>query len=308
MKKNILFIILFFFISTFSYAQDGAADSIAVAGKDKPVRSPFESGYLIDAQTTVIQNAHTLEAVIQHKFGTVENGRKDLWGIYAPGANIRLGLNYVLVKNFQVGLGITKKNMATDMSVKWTLMQQTRKNTFPLAIALYGNVAIDGRNIKDFESGNVQVAHHLGSVNAFAFPDRLSYFSQIIFGRKCTDWLSVQGAVSFTHYNVVGQLDEHDLIGVHFNGRIKVSPQGSIIFNYDEPLKIKDMAEQRTWTNPSKPNLAFGYEVSTSTHAFQIYMATANGLLPQDNIMWNQNDYNKSQFLIGFNITRLWGF
>jgi len=308
MKKNILFIILFFLISTISFAQDVATDSTGVQEKDKPVRSPFESGYLLDAQTTVIQNAHTLEAVIQHKFGTVENGHSDLFGIYAPGSNIRIGLDYVLLKNFQLGIGITKKNMTSDLNAKWTIMQQTRKNTFPVAIAVYGNVAVDGRNISAFESGTVQVAHHLGSVNDFKFPDRLSYFSELIIGRKFNDWLSLQAAASFTHYNSAGLLYDHDIVSVHFNGRIKVSPQGSITFNYDEPLKIKDISEQRDWVNHARPNLTVGYEISTSTHAFQIFIGSASGLLPQDNMMYNQNDFTKNQLSIGFNITRLWGF
>lgn len=308
MKKNILFIILFSLISTISFAQDVATDSTAVKEKDKPVRSPFESGYLIDAQTTVIPNKKTLEAVIQHKFGTIENGHSDLWGIFAPGSNIRLALNYVMLKNFQVGVGITKKNMTTDLNAKWTIFNQTRKNTFPVAIALYGNMAIDGRNISAFESGQVRVAYHSGLYSSFKTTDRISYFSQLIIGRKFTDWLSLQAGVSFTHYNSVGVLYDHDKIGAHFNGRIKVSPQGSIIFNYDAPLKIKEISEQHEWTKHPKPNLAIGYEISTSTHAFQIYMGTVNGLLPQENIMWNQNDFNDRQFAIGFNITRLWGF
>jgi len=308
MKKNILTIILFSLISTISFAQDVATDSTAVIEKDKPVRSPFESGLLIDAQTTVIQNVHTLEAVIQHKFGTVENGHSDLFGIYAPGSNIRLGLDYVLLKNFQIGVGITKKNMTTDLNAKWTIMQQTRKNTFPVAIAIYGNMAVDGRNVSAFESGTVQVAHHVGSVNDFAFPDRLSYFSQLIIGRKFSDWFTLQGAVSFTHFNSVPQLFDHDIVSVHVNGRIKVSPQGSIIFNYDHPLKIKDISEQNDWKNHARPILNFGYEISTSTHAFQIYLATATGLLPQDNMMYNQNNFAKNQVSLGFTITRLWGF
>jgi len=308
MKKNTLFIILLLLISTISFAQEVATDSTGVKEKDKPVRSPFESGYLIDAQTTVIPNANTLEMVIQHKFGTTENGHSDLWGIYAPGSNIRLGLNYVPVKNLQIGIGITKKNMMTDLNGKWTIFQQTRRSTFPVAIALYGNVAVDGRNISEFESGQVRVGTHVQLYKKFQFTDRLSYFSQLIIGRKFTDWLSVQAGVSFTHYNSVGVLYDHDKIGVHFNGRIKVSPQGSIIFNYDEPLKIKEISEQLEWTNHPKPNLALGYEISTSTHAFQIFLGTANGLLPQENIMWNQNDYKEQQFVIGFNITRLWGF
>jgi hypothetical protein len=307
MKKNILFIILFSLISIISFAQDVASDSTVVKEKDKPVRSPFESGYLIGAQTTVIQNVKTLEAVIQHTFGTIQNGHSDLWGIYAPGANIRLGLDYVIMKNLQIGIGMTKKNMMTDLNAKWTIFQQTRKNTFPVAVALYGNMAVDGRNTSAFESGLVRQAY-TGPTYSFTFYDRLSFFSELIIGRKFTDRLSLQAAVSLSHYNSVGTVYDHDKVGVHFNGRMKVSPQGSIIFNYDAPLKIKEITEQNSWTNPPKPNLAFGYEISTSTHAFQIYMGTADGLLPQDNMMWNQNDFTKHQLFIGFNITRLWGF
>ena len=108
MKKNILFIILLSFISTLSIAQDAATDSTTVKEKDKPVKSTFESGYLIDAQTVVIPDVKTLEMAIQHKFATIENGRSNLWGIYGA-SNIRVGLNYVLFKNFQIHLFPFKK-------------------------------------------------------------------------------------------------------------------------------------------------------------------------------------------------------
>lgn len=307
MKKNFLFILLLTLSSLFSFAQDGAIDTTGVKVKDKPVLAPFASGILIDAQTTFIPAVKTLEALIQHKFGTIENGRSDLWGIYAAGANIRLGLNYVIIKNFQIGAGITKKSMTTDLNAKWSILKQTRKNTVPVAVALYANVAIDGRNISAFESGTVREAYS-GPTGNFKFPDRLSYFSQIIIGRKFTDWFSVQAGASFTHYNSVGVLYDHDKIGIHVNGRIKVSPQGSIIFNYDKPLRVKDISEQHQWTDHPKLNMAFGYEVSTGSHAFQIYMSAANGLLPQDNIMWNQNDFSEGQLSVGFVITRLYGF
>ncbi len=308
MKKNILFILLFSLISTWTFAQDAAADATPAKEKDKPVTGTFESGYLIDAQTTVIQPVKTLEFALQHKFGSVENGHSDLWGIYAPGANIRLSLDYVLFKNFQIGAGISKNKMMTDFNAKWTIMQQTKKNTYPVSITLYGDMGIDGRNISEFESQTVQVAHQLGSVNAFDASDRLNYFTELIISRKFTKWLSLQAGASLTHYNSVGLVYDHDKVGLHFSGRIKVTPQGSIVFNYDHPMQIKDISEQREWVNPPKPNLAFGYEVSTGNHAFQIYMASTTAVLPQENIMWNQNDYNHKGFVIGFVITRLWGF
>jgi hypothetical protein len=211
------------------------------------------------------------------------------------------------MKNFQVGAGIIKKNMATDVNAKCTILKQTRKNSMALSVALYGNVGIDGRNVSAFESGIVRVAYS-GPTFHYRFTDRLSYFSQLIISRKFTDWLSLQAGVSFTHYNSVGVKYDHDKVGAHFNGRIKVTNQGSIIFNYDQPLKIKEISEQIAWTNAPKPNLALGYEISTGTHAFQIYMGSTNALLPQDNIMWNQYDWQNKGLSVGFTMTRLWGF
>ncbi|NOR73595.1 MAG: hypothetical protein GQ525_00395, partial [Draconibacterium sp.] len=110
MKKYIYILILSVFVCN-TFAQDIDTE---IKPKDKPVRSPFESGLLIDNQTSVIPVKNTLEFVIQHKFGTMENGFSDLFGIYSPGANIRLGLNFVPIKNVQIGTGVTKKNMYID--------------------------------------------------------------------------------------------------------------------------------------------------------------------------------------------------
>lgn len=263
--------------------------------EDKPVREPFASGYLVDAQTSYIAAPKTLEYVIQHRFGLMENGHKDLWGIYAPGANIRMGLNFVVAQNVQVGWGISKLNMYNDFNVKWTILEQTRKNTIPVAVTLYGNMAFDGREKTVFGTN-------------YNFTDRINYFSELIIGRKITTWLTLQAAVSFTHFNSVDSLYEHDKIGVHFNGRAKISPQGSFLFNFDMPLNLIGMAEHNEIKDAPKPNLVVGMEIATSTHAFQIFLGTSAGLLPQEIIMHNQNDFASGGMSFGFVITRLWNF
>jgi hypothetical protein len=300
MKKHILLLFISGIVISSSFAQEEE--------KDQPVSNPFESGILIDAQTTVIPDAKTLEFIIQHKFGPMDNGTSDLWGIYAPGTNIRLALNYVPVKNFQIGIGQTKKNMYTDFNAKWTIFQQTERNKMPVSVALYGSFAIDGRNKNTLETGKVVDTKGETLPESIKFDDRFSYFSQLIIGRKFTDWLSIQAGASFTHYNMAGWDYNHDIIGAHVNGRIKFSPQSSILFMYDHPLKIKDISEQWTWDTHPEPNLAFGLEISTFTHAFQIYVGTADGIIPQDIMMYNQKDWTDKGLAFGFTITRLWMF
>jgi len=294
MKKLILNFLLIFLIVSTGFAQD----TLKEKKSDKPVNFPWDSELLIDNQTTLSPPAKTLECIIQHRFGPVnQKGISNLFGLYAPGANIRLGINYTLVKNLTLGYGITKKNMYSDFQAKWVIIEQTRSNRIPVAIAVFGDFAIDGRSTNTFGTD-------------FKFIDRFSYFTQLIVSRKFSDWLSLEVTGSFTHYNMVAAEKNHDNIGVGVNGQIKFSPQSSIIFQYDIPLKIQAISELESFTetNSSKPNFGVGYQVETSSHSFQIYFTTANGILPQDIYMNNHNDWTKGNFMLGFTITRLWNF
>ncbi len=286
MKKKIFQLsLLWVFFALSGFAQEAAEEKKV---DDRPVSSTFESSMLIDNQTNIIPDKRTLEMQIQHRFGPMTNGFSDLFGIYAPGANIRMGFNYSIIDRLLVGYGLTKKNMYSDFQVKYALLRQTRSGRIPLSITLYGNAAIDSRDKEVFGT-------------EYKFIDRLSYFGQVIFSRKFAKWLSLQIHGSYTHYNIVAEDMDHDKIGVGINGRIKFSPQSSILFQYDQPISVQGKSE-------SKPNLGFGYEVSTFTHAFQIYVGTAQGIIQQDNYMYNQNDFTKGEMMFGFTITRLWQF
>jgi hypothetical protein len=287
MKRSFL-ISISLFIGICLFAQDEPP-------KDRPVRAPFNSGILIDNQTTLIPTVKTLEYQIQHKFGQIDNGFSDLFGLYAPGANIRMALNYVPFKNFQVGYGLSRVRMYSDFSVKYTILEQTRQNTIPVAVGVFANFAIDGRNKDDFG-------------NNYAFTNRFSYFTQLIIGRRFNDFVSVQANASFTHYNITEPGIDHDKISVGFNGRVNISPQSSIMLQYDIPLKVKGITEHREWLNPAKPNLGVGWEIRTSTHAFHIYMGSADGMIPQHNALYNQNDWTNGDLMFGFSITRVWSF
>jgi hypothetical protein len=311
MKKSFIFLALSLLPFTYQFAQ-GQTDSTATAPEvvtNKPVRFAWESGYLIDQQTSKIAPAHTLESVIQHKFGTMENGRQDLFGIMAPGANVRIAIDFVLFKNFQVGYGLQKKNMYSDFNAKWTLFQQMNHG-MPISISLFGNVAIDGRQKSVWMANQYNHSDYLSQYAQFEyrFRNRTSYFASVTIDRKFTSFLTLQAGASFSHFNTVPWHQDHDKVGVHVGGRIKVSPQGSIIFNGDLPLQIKDMSEQADFTIHPEPIVSFGYEVSTSTHAFQIYAGSNDTLLPQDMMLNNMYKLDWKNFRIGFTITRLWGF
>ncbi len=298
MKKTLGIVALLILVFG-AFAQE-AEQEPAKKEKDLPVAAAFESSFLIDNQTWVIPAKNTLTYTIQHKFGSMDNGISDLFGIYSPGANVRLGLYYVPFKNVQVGYGITKKNKYSDFNMKWTILEQTRKNKVPVSLMLFGNFAIDGRNNTAFGE-------------YYDVEDRLSYFSQLLIGRKFTNWLTLQAGVSWSHFNIAELGGDHDKLGAHVNGRLKFSPQSSLIFTYDAPLKLNNISEQyrpskNTTIDYPEPDLAIGWEISTGTHAFQIYAGSSYGILPQDIMLTNQNIWYKGKMAFGFTITRLWYF
>ncbi|HET9432535.1 MAG TPA: DUF5777 family beta-barrel protein [Chitinophagaceae bacterium] len=289
--KNILLFLSSGFLSVSLLAQDtGQVNTVA---KAKPVKNTFESVWLIDNQTVMVPVKGTLEFDIQHRFGTVENGKKDVWGIFAP-SNIRLGMNYSPINKLYLGAGLTKEKIQIDLNAKYALLQQT-PGTMPVSVTYFGNMVIDTRDDSYFEND----------------VDRLSYFNQLLIARKISDKFSAQIAPSFSWFNNVEAYidskgeEQPKMNNGHFAisvaGRYKITPRSAIIAGYDQPLT------QHPTNNPH-PNICFGYEITTSSHAFQIIVGNYYSILPQYNNVYNPNDYTEGQFLIGFNISRLWNF
>lgn len=264
-----------------------------VKKKSKPVREPFACPTVIDQQTIYIPTAKTLEFVIEHRFDRIED-ISNLFGIYGS-SNIRLGANYSITNKLSVGYGITKLKMLSDFRIKYNVLEQTRDNKIPVAVTAYGNMGIDGRSDTHFGKD-------------YQFTNRLSYFAELIVARKFTDWLSIQVSGSFAHINRVDSLMEHDKFGISFSGRARVSPQSSVVFNYGIPLDIKAIQEHTELTDPPQPNFGIGWEIATSTHVFQIFVASSTQLSPQYTMMENQNDWLDGDLFFGFTLTRLWSF
>lgn len=289
MKKLYTFLIILFLLPTFISAQE----TEPVKVKSKPVRPMFGCPTLIDNQTVYIPTAKTLEVVIEHRFDKIEN-ISNLFGIYGS-SNIRLGVNYSILNNLSVGFGTTKFRKLQDFRIKYNILEQRRDNSMPIALTAYGNMAIDARNESYFGKN-------------YKFSNRMSYFAEVIVARKFTDWLSIQVAGNFAHINSVDSLREHDGFGISISGRARVSAQSSVIFNYGLPLNVKGISENSTFTMAPHPNFGLGWEIATSTHVFQLFVASSTDLVPQYTYMDNHNDWLNGDLYFGFTITRLWSF
>ncbi|HVU93578.1 MAG TPA: DUF5777 family beta-barrel protein [Puia sp.] len=279
--------------------------------RKKPEKNTFQSNWIIDNQTVMVPVKGTFEADIQHRFGTVQNGYKDLWGIYGA-SNIRLGFSYVPINNLQLGFGLSKASMLWDGSAKYAIIRQT-KGLYPVSVTYYGNMAY--KSVRD-------PGHTLFTYNT----QRWSFFNQVIIARKVTNRFSVQVAASISHQNsvpgyytshdtvvnIVFKEEKFDLFTASVSARYRLTEKTCFIVDYDQPLT-------RFPTNNPHPNIAFGFEFNTSGHAFQLFAGNYSLLNPQQNSLYNSNNpfgYTETggtkvpggQFVIGFNITRLWNF
>jgi hypothetical protein len=271
------------------------SDSTAPVAKSNPaVKNTFGGNLILENQTVMVPIKGTFEFLIQHKFGTVNNGFEDFFGVFAP-SNIRLGLNYVPIDKLQLGIGLTKNYYLLDFNAKYAIVKQAKSGGWPVSITAFGNMAIDCRSGDNFVSST----------------DRISYFTQLIIARKFSDKISLQVSPSATYFNnVEGFINEKGEIqpkmenlhfAIAFMGRFRITPTMSLLANYDQPLT-------QHFTNNPHPNLSAGIEVNTSSHDFQVIFGNYYYIVPQYNNFFNQNDYTKGQFSIGFNISRLWNF
>lgn len=291
--KYFIYILIFNMVSFSGYDVLGQVEEEDMKEENVPIRPMFESAYLIDNQSVLVYPEKTLEFVMQHRFGLLDNGISDIYGLYGP-ANIRLGLTYVPINNLAIGFGTTKNKKYQDFNVKYSILQQTRSGSFPVSVTYYGNMAIDSRSGDTFINST----------------DRFSFFHQVIVARKVTPSFSVQFAPSYSHFNAVSGFVENgaikgkmnnDHVALSLSGRLRVTDQGSLIADYNQPVT-------EHFTDNPNPNISFGYEVSTSSHAFQVFIGNYWGIVPQENNMFNSNNFEDGDFLIGFNITRLWSF
>ncbi len=292
-RGSVLCLLTIFFTSWNGLMAQDSLETETI-NKPRPVII-FEDQFMVDNQTVAVARKKVLNMAIQHRFGKVNNGKKDFFGIFAP-ANIRLGMTYTPIDNLMVGIGVTKERYLVDFNGKYALVKQMDKGGWPVSITYFGNIAIDSREKKG---------------NFVNWGDRISYFNQLMIARKITEKLSVQGSFSLSHFNNVeayrdkeGNIQpkmKNDHFAVSFLGRYKLTERFHLIANYDQPLT------QHPTNNP-EPNIGFGIETTTISHSFQVFAGNSGGIVPQYVNFYNQNNYRKGQFLIGFNITRRWNF
>ena len=286
-KNQINNIITAVFMLLLLFPIDGYCQESEHKFESEDLNEEFQSPLIIHNQTTDVTGKNELEFSFMQRFGNIINDA-DLFGLYSS-ANLRLGLDYGIVKGVSIGIGATAVKSIFDMNAKIKLMSQDNTKGIPVTVVFFGEASRSGMSQDNF-------VNQSGEYNSL---NRLSYFSELMVSRKLNKQFSLQGALTFSYFNLIEETNKNSNIGLSVLGSYKIYHQTSLVFDFDYPLTHPEI-------NPSKPNLGIGLAFAGKNNMLQLFITTTNAIVNSEFRVFNQNDFMKNDFLIGFNISHKW--
>ena len=223
---------------------------------------------------------------LQHRFGAINGGWYEMYGL--DEALVRLGLDYGITDRLSVSIGRNSFDKTMDGYLKFrALRQSTGARAFPFSVTL-----LAGGAYKFSPKNNSDVSDDFENV------DRLSYTGQALIARKFSTNVSLQLMPTYVHKNaVVESEEENDQFALGFGGRIKLTKSVAITTEYYYNFSMK---EDSPYFNP----LAFGIDIETGGHVFQLIITNAVGLTERAFITETRDDFWDGDIHLGFNVTR----
>lgn len=261
--------------------------------KPIPVFATFKSTRVINGQSIEHVAAKHLNFVILHRFGEVNGGAYQLWGL--DQANIRLAFDYGISDRIQVGLARSSFGKTYDANLKIKLLRQTKgKGEMPVSVGYYGNVAVNTLEWDFPERRNY-------------FTSRMSYINQLIISKKFGDKLSLQIAPTAVHYNLVRRVsDPNTIFALGTAASIKLNGSVRLNVEYCPRLNGRDVVGRSGQT--FKDYLGIGFDIETGGHVFQLMLSNSIGMLEQHQVAETTGEWLNGGVRLGFNVSRTFSF
>lgn len=281
MKLTFLFPVL---ISTLCFAQVDLLKELeqTESTKKEVVSSAFNGSRLINGQTVETRNAGELEFIFAHRFGAINDGIYELFGL--DQAYVRIGLEYGITDRLGVGIGRNSFDKTVDTYLRYKVLKQS--SSMPITLTAYGNTGVKFSPKEEDATFDI------------TFQDRVSYVGQLLIARKFSPAISLQLMPSFVHKNTVDQaIESNDQFALGVGGRVKVSRRVSITSEYYYRFNVPE-------SNPYYNSLGFGIDIETGGHVFQIVLTNTRGLTERAFITETTGEFFDGDLHLGFNITR----
>lgn len=245
----------------------------------------FKTTRLINGHSIENTQAGILDFKISHRFGRLNQGSYDLFGL--DNASMRMGLDYGITDRLMVGIGRSTFEKQYDGFIKYKLLRQsTGKRNMPISLSVM--TAAMNKTIREPDPAP--------GVKAYA-SDKWFFAHQLIIARKFSEAFSLQLMPTMIHYNVVPlATNQNDLFSMGVGGRVKLTQRLSV--NAEYYYQINRFSGM-------KNSLSFGFDIETGGHVFQLHVTNSTGMTERTFITETDGSWGNGDIHFGFNISRV---
>ena len=247
-------------------------------------------------KTNRVVNGHSIETVaknefdfkISHRFGFLSGGPYDMFGL--DQATMRIGGDYGITNNLNVGLGRSTVDKTYDGFVKYKFLKQsTGLKTMPVTATWISHMGITTLKWPQPDRQNY-------------FSSRLHYTHQLLIARKFTEGLSVQLSPTLVHKNIVDSTKfKNDILSLGVGVRQKLTSRTTLNLEYYYVIP-NQLEEDKTNV------LSVGFDIETGGHVFQLFFTNSSGPFEKAFITDTKAKWLDGDIRFGFNIARVFNF
>ncbi|MGK0488128.1 MAG: hypothetical protein ACJAXB_001310 [Candidatus Endobugula sp.] len=243
----------------------------------------FKGARLINGHTVVTRKVKELEFIISHRFGRINTGIDDFFGL--DGANVRFSLEYGITNDLTGGIGRNSFEKVYDGFLKYGILKQsTGKVNMPISMTAFTSVAIRTLDDPTFQAND--------------FNSKVSYTHQLLLARKFSEKLSLQLSPTYVHRNKVLENQENDIIALGIGGRMKLNTR--LALNAEYFYRLTNEID-----STYKDSIGIGLEIETGGHVFHLNLANSRSMVERGFITETAGDFFKGDIHFGFNISRV---
>jgi hypothetical protein len=276
-------------------AQDDLLDELNKI--QKPVvtyaSATFKSTRIVSGHSIETVAAKHLDFRISHRFGALNSGYQELWGL--DQSQIRFGLEYGLTDRLTIAVGRNSYQKTYDYYAKYKLLRQSSgAKTMPISVsvlaAAYTNTMPSQVNARFYNN-----------------LERQAYCGQLLIARKFGERVSLQLTPSILHRNKVETVnDANTLYSLGMGGRFKLTRRTSFNVEYYYTPNSTDKIALR---DPQFKNaLSIGFDIETGGHVFQLHFTNSKGMTEKYLIGQTEGTWQNGDIFYGFNISRVFSF
>jgi hypothetical protein len=290
MKNTLPVFFLLALMSIAAYPANAQDDLLKELERNQPAKkelteATFKGTRVVNGHSIEAKGKGELEFIIAHRFGRLNSGLYNLFGLDA--AFIRIGLEYGISDRLIAGVGRNSFNKIYDGYLKYRVLRQsTGPGSVPVSITAFGSTAVQTvtRKVDD---------------PTIDFTDRLTYTMQAIIARKFSPNFSFQIAPTYVHSNRVDQtILNNSQFALGLGGRYKITR--SVALNAEYYYRVKPHEN-----SPYYNSIGIGIDIETGGHVFQLIFSNTQGMVERTFITETAGDFFKGDIHFGFNITRV---